>query len=669
MAENVASRVRLLVRDAEDYRDELSEDRVTAMAFYDGDADAVPYEQDRSKLVSKDVRAAIKKVRPSIFRTLLGNDAMVEFEPVSQGDEESAQQASDFINYVILPESNGKRAIEDALTDAMKLRNGILYSYIDKRRDVRVSMHEGLDDEAFSILVSDDDVTVLEHTESQEQVDGQPFTTHAVKIKRTIEKREIRVKCLPPEKFLIHSDAEDIDTAILVGFKERYRRGDLVAMGYDIDAVKALPATGEDSSEEFERTERRDIASRTTEAEVDWTLEEVDYWELYVRLDQDGDGIPELSRMCFAGAVTEKGMLENDPCDEAPFASVEIEREPHQWEGVSLTDDLIEIQKAKTVFLRNTADNIYWQNNLQPVVQEGVIINPEAVSNPKFGQPIRVSRGVSAAEAVQYNMVPFVGQHSFAMLQYLDNEATERTGVSDASSGLAPGALQNMTAKASAMIEQSGIGQVEVMVMTAAEGLKVFFRKLLRLVIRYQDKPRTIRLNGQWVQFDPRHWNAEMDATVNVGLGAGTRERDMMVMQQVIMLQEKMLAGFGPDNPFVKPENVYTAVSKMVEAAGLKTPSMYFTEPNPEEIAAKLAEGQNKPDPAMQKVQAQAQADAMKLELDRQRLDAEMQLKREQIGAEIELKREQMAMEMQMRAAFSGMSSGGVDIRLGGQPG
>jgi len=38
----------------------------------------------------------------------------------------------------------------------------------------------------------------------------------------------------------------------------------------------------------------------------------------------------------------------------------------------------------------------------------------------------------------------------------LRQEATDRTGISDASSGMAPDALQNMTAKATALVEQAG---------------------------------------------------------------------------------------------------------------------------------------------------------------------------------------------------------------------
>jgi hypothetical protein len=140
-------------------------------------------------------------------------------------------------------------------------------------------------------------------------------------------------------------------------------------------------------------------------------------------------------------------------------------------------------------------------------------------------------------------------------------------------------------------------------------GLKKAFKGLLKLSIENQDKARTVRMRDEWVDVDPRSWNAEMDATVNTGLGAGTRERDMMVMQGIMGIQEKLIAGFGPDNPFVKPENVWNAVSALVEASGLRTPTMYFTKPDEQEIAAALDARKNAKPIEIQRIEAQAKAD------------------------------------------------------------
>lgn len=244
---------------------------------------------------------------------------------------------------------------------------------------------------------------------------------------------------------------------------------------------------------------------------------------------------------------------------------------------------------------------------------------------------------------------------------YLDQEATDRTGISDASSGMAPDALQNMTARATALIEQAGIGQTELMVRTFAQGLKRVFQGLLRLVVKHQDRPRMVRLRGQWVTFDPRQWNAGMDATVNTGLGAGTRERDMMMIQMILQLQEKLLMTLGPDNPYVSPDNLYNGIAKSAEAAGLKSPDLYFTKPAPEEIQRRMQTAAAKPDPEMQKLQMQAQAEAAKAQLtaenERRKLEIERELKlieiqqkgaltRYQIDAELNLKRQQNAAQL-----------------------
>src|SRR5690606_495795 len=131
---------------------------------------------------SRDVRAAVKKVLPSIYRTILGNDEIVEYQPVGEGDEDGADQATDYVNYVALPECDGRQAIEDAINDAVRLRNGILKWWQETKIDVKVSLHTGLDEMAFTQLVADDDVEVLEHSQREEIIeipgqDGMPVPT------------------------------------------------------------------------------------------------------------------------------------------------------------------------------------------------------------------------------------------------------------------------------------------------------------------------------------------------------------------------------------------------------------------------------------------------------------------------------------------------------------
>lgn len=642
-----------MVNQSEDHATKLSSDRLRAIEYYQGKMLDTPADKGRSQMVTRDVRANIKKVLPSIMRTILSADEVVEFTPVNEGDEAGADQASDYMNFVVLPESNARDAIYDAIHDALLLRNGILKWWFEEKQAVQISKHSGLTEDALAQLIADDDVEVLEQSQTEEEVEANGQTAEAtfysVKIRRAYTKRDLRCAAVPRERFLIHPDAVTLSESLLTGEKTTLTRSDLVSMGYDRDLVESLALAKEDDTES---NARRGNVNHVSDAER--ANDPIDYYDLFVRVDMDGDGIAELRHMIFAGGLTEKNLLEDEEVDEIQFCDICVMRQPHQWEGVSLADDLMDIQRGKTVLLRQTLDNIYWQNMPQPIGQAGAIENWDSVMNPEFGKPIRVKQGTDVRAALGFNTVPFVAQHSFSMMEYLDTEAQDRTGVSDASAGLAPDALQNMTAKASAMIEAAGIGQTEMMVRTIADGLKRFFRGLLRLSIRHQDAPRTVRLRNEWVQMDPRQWNAEMDCSVNTGLGAGTRERDMMMMQQVIGLQEKLLAGFGPDNPFVKPGNVSAAIMKLAESAGLKTPSLYFAEPDPQEVQAKLDAMKNQPNPEQMKIQAQMQLEQAKMQMEAEKAKAQIQIDQNreaaQRDADLMVKQAEIAAEQQKQA-------------------
>src|SRR5690606_34727058 len=99
------------------------------------------------------------------------NDQIVEYQPVGEGDEDTAEQATDYINFVALPECKGRTAIQDAIHDAVLLRNGIIKWWHDEITDVKVSLHTGLDETALALLVNDENVEVLEHTERTETVE------------------------------------------------------------------------------------------------------------------------------------------------------------------------------------------------------------------------------------------------------------------------------------------------------------------------------------------------------------------------------------------------------------------------------------------------------------------------------------------------------------------
>lgn len=653
-----ASDVSKLVAAAAMYRDQLSANRIRAMQYFNGEMKDIEPRKGWSQVISLDVRATIKKVMPSMMRTILGNEIVAEFSGQNEDDVEGAEQATDYINLKVLPESDGEKAIHDSLHDACLLRNGILYAGIEDKTIITGSTHTGLDEMSMSELVNDEGVEIIAQRKYPDPnppelpvdpmqaqapqmpqmpqgamvdpnasmppqippmgVGGQiqqhtapepPQMLYDLKIKRTVRKSKVKLMAVPPEEYLIHPDAIDSQVdAALVGRETRKSRSDLIAMGYDYDMVMNLPGMQYNASTDGEKfTRRQDTWLQNSPDQKE--LEQVLYYDLYVHLDYDDDGIAELRHVCAAGDLTSKHILVNDYADFVRYFDVVIERRPHQWEATSITDHVLEIQRVKTVCMRYMMDNTYQVINPTKAVNFDKLKggDADAVMNPEPGRPVFLTGTDRVSDAIQYDVTPYIGDKAKAAIDYWDTQISDRTGIDDTSAGMPNQALQNVTAKATAVMEQKGIAQTEMMVRTVANCLRPVFIALLQLTIQNQDKAMMVRLRGKDVHVDPRSWNAAMDCRINTGLGAGTRERDMMVMTQIMQIQATLESLFGADSPILQPDNIYNAVESAVHAAGIKSVGKYFTKPTPESIAAYKQQKAAQVSPAQQKVNAHIQ--------------------------------------------------------------
>src|SRR5690606_32472829 len=110
--------------------------------------------------------------------------------------------------------------------------------------------------------------------------------------------------------------------------------------------------------------------------------------------------------------------------DDVPFSDAVPIPEPHRWNGRSLFDELEDVQRVKTVLLRQTLDNLYLANRPQRKVIRGQVENLDEVVNPSFGGMILMK----TMDAVQDLAVPFVADKSYPMLGYMDELSEKRTG-------------------------------------------------------------------------------------------------------------------------------------------------------------------------------------------------------------------------------------------------
>lgn len=634
------------IDDAQNYIDDvISPERALAGQYYKGE----PFgneEEGRSQAMSMDVRDTVQAMMPSIMKVFFAANNVVEFAPNGPEDIDSAQQATDYVNYCLTRDNNLFSECYSTFKDALIRKNGIMKVWWDTEKDVTTHYFTGLDEATFSVLQADADIEVkdVEITYGEMMVEtpmgmmgqSQP-ATYDCTVVRTVEKGRLRVQSVPPEEFLIDRRARSIETAEFVAHRRYVTVSDLVKMGYEWDEVQDL---GFETLDDFEGNpetfDRNPQAFVQITGRTDTTSRKVLYIEGYVYVDMDGDGIAELCRVCVAGSANK--ILHYEPCDFIPFVDFCPDPEPHTFFGMSIADVTMDIQLIKSNILRNTLDSLAQSIHPRTGVVEGQV-NLEDVMNTEVGGIIRMR----APGMVQPFTMPFVGQQAFPMLQYMDELRENRTGISKAASGLDANALQSSTRAAVAATITAAAQHIELICRIFAEtGMKGLFRKSMQLIAKNQDAPRMVRLRNTFVPIDPRVWDTNMDVVVNVALGTGSNEEKMAFLGQVAAKQE-MLMQMGA--PLVDMQGYYNTLSQMMALAGYKDPTVFFKDPAMMPPPPPPAPPQPTPEEMLSQVQMEA------IRADIQKKAAELELQREEMLRKDDRERDKLDADLMIKAA------------------
>ena len=639
---------------------ETTDERTKALQYYLREAYGNEVE-GRSQIVTGEVAEAIDGALPQLLRVFTTTEDIVYFEPKSPNDEESAKQATEYCNWVFYRENDGLLILHNWFKDALLQKTGVVKSYWDSQEDVVKEKYKNLTEEELALLLSDETMEVVrqkvEMVEAGVDQMGMPIMapSYSVTVKKVKKSGQVRIENVPPEEFLISKSAKTIDDSPFVAHRRLMPRSDLIAMGYKKDVVDSLP-TYDDLTYSPERIARFNQDEQPDSSpSLDFSMQTLEVYECYIRIDEDEDGIAELRRIVYCGSE----ILEDEETDVVPFHSICPIPIPHKFFGQSLADRTMDIQLIKSTLMRQTLDNLYLTNNARIGVVEGKV-NIDDVLNATPGGIIRV-KDPGALIPMQ---VPSVTGQAFPMFEYLDGVAAKRTGVSDANAGLDPDVLSNVTATAVAAMMKSNSGKLELIARIFADtGVKSLFRGILHLLGKYQDKAKLVRMRGKYVQYDPRTWANEYDISINVGLGSGDRDQKLAMLQMILAKQEQILQQFGPSNPLVTVGQYRNTLAKFIESAGFKDANAFLNEITPEQDAALAQPQPTKPDAQAEvaqmladvereKTAAKAQIEGEKLKLKQQELEAsytqkglEMAMKNQQQQADIKIKEAQLAVQ------------------------
>lgn len=621
---------------------QLKADRIKALRYYHGDMSDITDSSDadgQSNVVVTEVADTIEYIMPGLMNIFYRGGGFARFAPRQQEDVQSAEQATDLVNFVIQNDNPGFLVMHTAFKDALLSKMGVVKAYWDETETDEVESYSDLDVMQVAQLVGQEGAEIT----AQEEREENGAFVYDIEIKRTKKEGRVVLENVPPEEFLFSRRARSLADCDFVAHRTEMTVGDLVAMGYDRAEIEEYASAGEDISQNNEKLVRFQNSEQGLDDDsLDKTMRDVLVTEAYIRTDYNGDGKPELRRVVAIGDACH--VLENEQWDKVPFAVGTPILMPHRMVGTSVADLVLEVQKAKTGILRQLHQNMYLTNNSRVTVVEGRV-NLDDLLTSRPGGIVRMDE----PGMVQPLGVPQIGQQGFQMLEYWDQLRDQRTGFSKASMGLDPDSLQSTTAAAVNATIQGGQAKIEMIARVFAETLcKDLAFLVLHLCQKHMDSERVIRLRNEFVSVDPRAWANKFDIDVTVGLGTGAQDERVAMMMQVAGKQEILLQTLGPDNPVVSLPQYVNTLRKIAESAGFKDVDQFFNPPSQVAQAMQMQQAQQQPQgPTDADIKVQeAQA---RIQLEREKAEAEIALKREQMMAEMELKRQEFEAKTALR--------------------
>lgn len=610
---------------------EISGDRVRADLYYQGKT-SITHVPGRSKVVVTKVRDVVKSVLPSIARIFTQTDKIGVFESDDEEDEKMCKDATLYCNNVF-NRYGGYVAFIEAVTDALKAKIGVITVGFEKKQ---VASHETtnlLTPQDLADMEGDSSNTVTEVSDPTDvpQPDGSTIPMQQAVVTRAIYKDCWTIICMPPETFIVSPEATCVQDARMHGFRYMEKIYNLTAMGISYETIidSGIEA-GDEQLLDQEKTQRDgfDYTDDDDAPVEDPSARECLFCNIWLRIDADGDGIPELRHIQTVG--TKYVVVLDEPTHYTPNAVFKSELTPHTMFPISLAEDLEQDQDAMTALLRSILDNCALVNSPRTEINEQMV-NLVDAKNTEIGTMIRVKQMGQINELT----TPFVAGETLPVLQVLNDMSEARSGVTKMSQGLNPDALQSSPRMAANAAVQNADARIEMMARNIAEtGAKELLMALLRCAMYDKNGAASVKEDGQYTQIDTSAWHDSVSVTPKVGLGNGRTEERKEALGGVIGMITQSIQQYGLSNPMSGYTQLRNAVKDLIRLSGLSNVSDYFPAVPPQQLqqidqqrAQAAQAAQQQPDPTQGLVAAEKIKGQVKMQVEGSKMQQQSQLK------------------------------------------
>lgn len=593
--------------------DSVVADRIRAMEYFKGEMSDLPSMPNRSKATSTDVSDAVLTALPDLCEIFIGGEDIGAFRAVGEEDEEAAKQETEVVNHVIMEQNPGFELVHDGIHDALLNKVGIYNFWIEEEENYSADKLEGQTTMSVEAALQQHGENVMNVTQTGEDPMLGPL--YSFTIQRAKTNKCVKIAAVDPNRFAVARDTKGLRDTTYCCMMTTPRAQELKAMGLNPDQVDRLAEFNASAKQEQEMA--RDTAGENLNPMSNGATHDLRTVCVYVhviRVDAMDEGRPQIWRIVSNEQCTE--LLDKEMLSCVPFAAGSPYRIPHRLYGRSLADLLLELQRIRTALTRLHLDAGFFSINQRHEIALSDA-NEHTLSdylNNIPGYPVRSKTG-NALKPLTNARSDFATLES---LEYFATVAENRTGIVRNAQGINPDTLHD-TAKGAQMLMTAAQKRLRMIARTLAETLfKDLFIGVHTLLRTSGSQQMTVRITGKkWVPVDPSSWGERSDMTIEIGMGAGGREMDLVAAQAIGALLEKVMnaqAAGALKAPVVTEDDIYRFGDWFVERAGVK--KKFFTDPKPAMQAA--AQQPPQEDPETQKAKAELQLQAQKMQADAQ---------------------------------------------------
>lgn len=594
------------IRIAEDYyKNEVEPRLLEAYKRYKADQGFYEEKLGRlgklSKIVSSDVADKVEWVLPSLTRIFLGSDRIISIEGRTEEDDRPAEILQKLITYQIERENRGFQVLYNWFKDALKYPYGVLKATWERSSDedtVEVYV-PGFRLEEMAGAISIEDVGEYLSDEEKEKLgDAYEFSileqeydeeadAYRIKIKlKRLVRNAPKLENLLPFELIFVPDARNISECSFVAHKKRVKLDYLVRKEREgiFKGVKDIAEAITNSTlsqSELEQLIYGEMPDKL--ANYQEGLKNIYLYECYTKYDIDGDGLLEDVIVWYAGGVILR--VEPNVYGRPPFFILSPILESEEIFGRSFNDMIGSLQDIKTALLKLLMVNMTKVSNPRAFYDASVIPH-EVLKEAGIRQYIPLDlQGKDIRQIIQFEPVQPIAQYLLPLLEYIETQIENRTGVTRYNQGLDARSL-NKTATGINLIMSAANQRIELIARIFAEtGVRDLFRFLVELNQRFIDQPTVIRLTGESLAIRPDDLKGRFDFIVNAGVGVGTKEQEMQFAQLLVMIvKEALQAGIAT------PKELYNAYKRVVQLMGFKNVGDFLKDP--EEVVNALGGNQ-----------------------------------------------------------------------------